>query len=465
MGIERKAEGLARRAPLAREERTYRFLFEKRLRPPPGRCGLPTAKAKIKSKSEIQMYHLNAKTGSKAKGRTRGAKTKKSGKSAKAKSDYITRQGRYKNDNDEVLHTLSGNMPEWGKEKPGNYWRAADTYERANGRLYKEVTIALPIELNIDQQKELVDSFAQHLTQGENLPYELAIHAGKGENPHCHLMISERANDGVDRHPEIWFKRHNAKKPEESGAKKTDKLKPKKWLEDARKDWASMANFALEKYGHDKRIDERSLKNQGINREPQMHIGAATMALEEKGEITERGERALEIERRNVERERIGEVEPKPEPRKPDREIGVEVGPTPERKRPDEKPRRKVVNPREQPRTQNEKVAKNRPHIWSRVSSWLDDRFSNFWKREPDQVVLKTEPKPEPKVTKEFVEAKNFFENLKKRNDMTPAQRAVENSSENRQKDMKADQEKIKEYEKKLERKPKSASANRNLEM
>ena len=50
----------------------------------------------------------------------------------------------------------------------------------------------------------------------ERLPYTLAIHRGvaNGENPHAHLMFSERSG-------EQWFKRHNAKAPEKGGARKS----------------------------------------------------------------------------------------------------------------------------------------------------------------------------------------------------------------------------------------------------
>ncbi|WP_258370326.1 MobA/MobL family protein, partial [Serratia marcescens] len=82
-------------------------------------------------------------------------------------------------------------MPEF-VERPADYWDAADLYDRANGRLFKEVEFALPVELTLDQQKALASEFAQHLTGAERLPYTLAIHAGGGENPHCHLMISEK---------------------------------------------------------------------------------------------------------------------------------------------------------------------------------------------------------------------------------------------------------------------------------
>ena len=57
----------------------------------------------------------------------------------------------------------------------------------------------------------------------ERLPYTLAIHRGvaNGENPHAHLMFSERGNDGIERSGEQWFKRHNAKAPEKGGARKS----------------------------------------------------------------------------------------------------------------------------------------------------------------------------------------------------------------------------------------------------
>ena len=89
-------------------------------------------------------------------------------------------------------------MPGWAEAEAGAvaYWDAADLYERSNGRLYKSVEIALPLALSADEQRELaVGNLLTHLTDAEQLPYTLAIHAGKGENPHCHLMISERTND------------------------------------------------------------------------------------------------------------------------------------------------------------------------------------------------------------------------------------------------------------------------------
>ena len=138
----------------------------------------------------MAVFHLKASFGSRA-----------GGQSASAKSDYIEREGRYEKDGEELEHKEHGNMPEWAEDDPGKYWEAADEHERANGRLYSEVQFALPKELNEDERREAASSFAERLTGGERLPYTLAIHRGgaNGENPHAHLMFSERGNDGIER--------------------------------------------------------------------------------------------------------------------------------------------------------------------------------------------------------------------------------------------------------------------------
>ena len=194
-----------------------------------------------------------------------------------------------------LVHTESRNMPQWAEANPTSYWDAADTYERTNGRLYKEVEFALPRELDNEARLELARTFANDLTAEKNLPYTLALHEGYGENPHAHLLISERMNDGIERDPDQWFSRYNRDHPELGGAEKTDSLKPKAWLEDTRELWAQEANHALEQEGYTADLDHRSLEAQGIERAPTVHLGPQAMAMEEQGIITERGDQLREI--------------------------------------------------------------------------------------------------------------------------------------------------------------------------
>lgn len=237
----------------------------------------------------MAIYHLTVKTGS-----------RQGGQSAAAKVDYIEREGKYRRDPTEVLHSESGNMPAFAQQDHRAYWQAADLYERANGRLFKEVEFALPVELSLDQQRQLAHDFAQHLTGEHRLPYTLAIHRGDGTNPHCHLVISERQTDEHQRTAAQHFARYNAKSPDQGGARKTDALKPKEWLAQVRADWAERANAALERAGHAERIDHRSLEAQGIDRLPTRHLGPAALGYERRTDEDSRRRIDIRDDRRFV---------------------------------------------------------------------------------------------------------------------------------------------------------------------
>ena len=173
-------------------------------------------------------------------------------------------------------------MPAWAAHKPSEFWKAADTSERANGCTYREIEIALPRELKPEQRLELVRDFVRQEI-GDRHAYQFAIHNPKaaiagGEQPHAHIMFSERLNDGIHRDPEQYFKRANTKEPERGGAKKArfgeTLTERKEYLVAQRECWAALQNKHLERYQHTDRVDARSLKAQGIEREPERHLGA-----------------------------------------------------------------------------------------------------------------------------------------------------------------------------------------------
>jgi len=230
----------------------------------------------------MAIFHMNLKVGNK---RTA---------SAKAKSDYILREGKYDNGREKPAYIESGNMPIWASE-PRNYWQAADKHERENGRLYVQVEVALPTELNHVGQVKLCQELAQKLTDKNNLPFTFAIHAD-AKNPHCHLIISERINDGDERTPESWFRQPNAKK--EPGAGKAPILKRTEELISARELWADLANAALERAERPERIDHRSHEARGLDQEPMIHEGFGPDHKERRkrnDEIMERNRMRVEI--------------------------------------------------------------------------------------------------------------------------------------------------------------------------
>ncbi|KGV14775.1 MobA/MobL family protein [Burkholderia pseudomallei] len=210
--------------------------------------------------------------------------TVKSGKKGSASDHgaYITRTGKYSTREEDLIASGHGNMPSWAQEDASAFWKAGDKYERVNGAVYREHEIALPDELTRDQQKELVNQLVSELVG--NKPFQYAIHApnaalGSGTNTHVHLMYSDREDDGIERSPEQTFRRYNSKHPERGGCKKGSGGKNRMELRDeliaTRKKCADLQNVVLEKYGHTVRVDHRTLKDQGIDRSPERHLGQA----------------------------------------------------------------------------------------------------------------------------------------------------------------------------------------------
>ena len=194
-------------------------------------------------------------------------------------------------------------LPNWANDNPKTFFQAADKYERANGTRYREIEFALPNELNMAGQKEIIDTFIEHHL--ENHYYAYAIHdkigvMSNGEhNTHVHIMFSEREIDDIERHcerpAELFFHRANSNHPERGGCPKAVKWNDKnrvKYLCEMRRDFAEIQNAVLHKYGIDASVDHRSLKAQYkdalkkgdldaallLNRLPEKHLGPALAA-------------------------------------------------------------------------------------------------------------------------------------------------------------------------------------------
>src|ERR1039457_7601404 len=99
----------------------------------------------------MSAYHCGVKAGNKG-----------SGASASAKADYICREGKYA-DKPDLEHKESGNMPEWAQDSPRVFWHVGDHYERANGRVYTEIELALPREISPEKRRGL----GQNITRGQ----------------------------------------------------------------------------------------------------------------------------------------------------------------------------------------------------------------------------------------------------------------------------------------------------------
>ena len=177
-------------------------------------------------------------------------------------SDYINREKKYDKKKD-LLFKEVRNLPEEFNDIK-DFWKCAETYERKNSNLYRELEISLPREFTPKENKKIVDNFCENLF-GKEYVYNYAMHNPKSFDgdmqPHVHIMFFERKIDDIKRDKNKYFKRYNSKNVEKGGWRKDEKWNERSTLKNIRKEWETFLNFELEKKGIEK-VSAKSLKDQ-----------------------------------------------------------------------------------------------------------------------------------------------------------------------------------------------------------
>ena len=304
----------------------------------------------------MAIYHLEAKVVSRGTGR-----------SAVAASAYLSCSRLY-NDYDGIQHDYTRKqglvwqqvfLPEYAPQEwqdREKLWNAVEEVETAkDSRLAREFVVALPIELNREEQIELLQEFVREQFVADGMCADAAIHDTDGHNPHTHILLTVRPLDergkwqykaekeylcmknGEERgftaaefkvaQNEGWEKQYPYKvgkkkvymtpsAAETQGLVRADKH-PKstrygrqnpiseRWNSEEqlaawRAAWADVSNRYLERAGREERIDHRSNAARGLDEIPTIHEGAAAQALERKGIISDRCEINRQIKADNT---------------------------------------------------------------------------------------------------------------------------------------------------------------------
>lgn len=181
--------------------------------------------------------------------------------SGAARFNYINRSGKYERDKADLVFAADHNMPDFAKQDALIFWENADEHERSDARVCLELELNLPSELKtVEQQIAVVEIYIKQLNEkAGRFPISYAIHSDKdGQNPHVHLMLSERALDGIERPAEQYFRRGNSKNPSRGGAIKSRWWHDKKNVFWSRAAWAESCNQVLIANGFDPRFDPRT---------------------------------------------------------------------------------------------------------------------------------------------------------------------------------------------------------------
>ena len=218
------------------------------------------------------------------------------GRSAVAAAAYRSGE-RIRNNYDGVLHNytqksgvvysqilLPKNAPSRFADR-GTLWNEVEAGERKNGRLAREVVLALPREFGQEEQKAAGAEYCQTFTE-MGMIADYVIHDKGDGNPHAHIMLTDRplTADGF------------AKKKNRDWNK--DEL-----IEEWRAAWAEICNRRLPQQ---EKIDHRSYERRGYKGwSAYVHEGVAARQIEQRGGVSYRCEMNRRIRADRSEMRRI----------------------------------------------------------------------------------------------------------------------------------------------------------------
>jgi len=171
----------------------------------------------------------------------------------------------------------------WARDR-SNLWNRAESAEvRSDARTAREYMVALPAELSPQARIDLVRGFSRELVERYRFALDIAIHAPRNyrdsdpRNFHAHLLATTRelTPTGLGAKTALeWSDTHRRRMGLGSAVGE---------LLYVREHWATAANTALAQEHINARIDHRTLKAQGIDREPKPHIPHAAFEMERHG--------------------------------------------------------------------------------------------------------------------------------------------------------------------------------------
>lgn len=262
----------------------------------------------IRKELAMAIYHFSIKTIGRSNGKSAvAAAAYRSGSKLKDLETGTTKNYTRKSEvaYSEIL--LPVNAPNEYADRE-TLWNEVQKIEKnSNARFAREIEIALPKELPLDENIKLIKEFCQKQFVDEGMVADINIH-NKAENPHAHVMLTTRSftKDGKWAAKErktyaldeqgnkipVLDKNGNQKIEAKGGRRLWERIsvpitdwnnldKPEKW----RAAWADAINEKLQY----KAVDHRSYAEQGIDKIPTIHLGVAAAAMEKRGIATEKG--------------------------------------------------------------------------------------------------------------------------------------------------------------------------------
>ncbi|NDO45263.1 MobQ family relaxase [Clostridium sp. MD294] len=258
----------------------------------------------------MAIYHCSIKIISRGKGKSAvAAAAYRSGETLTNHYDGVTHDFTRKGG---IVHTeilLPPHAPPEFVDR-STLWNSVEKIEKAkNSQLAMEIEIALPAELDRQQQIQLVQEYVKENFVSVGMCADFAIHDKGDGNPHAHIMLTMRPLEqsgewGAKSKKEYLLNKDGQRIKLKNGTFKSRKVDTVDWnsqekAEVWRQAWADIANRYLAAQDRPERIDHRSYKRQGIEQIPTVHMGVSATQMERRGIVTDKGNQNREIREQN----------------------------------------------------------------------------------------------------------------------------------------------------------------------
>ena len=258
----------------------------------------------------MAIYHCSIKIIKRSQGRSAvAAAAYRSGQKLTNEWDGITHDYTKKGG---VVHSeilLPAHAPPEFSDR-STLWNSVEKTEKSHdAQLAREIEIALPVELERQEQIRLVRAYIRDTFVSYGMCVDFSIHDKGDGNPHAHIMLTlrplkESGEWGAKCRKEYDLDGRGQRIPLPGGGFKSHRVNTTDWNDPSKAEvwraaWADACNRALEQIGKPERIDHRSYARQGVQKIPTVHMGVAATQMEYRGIYTEKGTVNREIAAQN----------------------------------------------------------------------------------------------------------------------------------------------------------------------
>ena len=145
--------------------------------------------------------------------------------------------------------------PAWVQDRAELWNRVEQKESRKDAQLAREMNLALPVELDLDAQREMLEAYLREHFVQHGVVADWAIHHDNKANPHAHVMLTMR------------------KVVDESFGPKERGWNDRGLILAWRDGWEQACNRSLALAGHEVRVDARSFAAQGLRLIPGIKVG------------------------------------------------------------------------------------------------------------------------------------------------------------------------------------------------